>query len=265
MTRLNHLPLELSQRLQDKSLLKIISGLSNFDKNSIKQVASASKLGGVDLLDIACKPELVELAIQTSGLPVCVSSVEPDLFPAAVEAGAVVVEIGNFDSFYPVGRFFEAKEVLDLATETRSLLPDTPLSVTVPHILSLDKQAQLALDLVDIGVDIVQTEGGTTANPFSPGSLGLIEKAAPTLAAVHAISEAFLNNNCAIPILCASGLSAVTVPMAISIGASGVGVGSAVNRLSDEVSMLAAIRSLREALPLSDKLISRTNTLRLER
>ena len=48
--------------------------------------------------------------------------------------------------------------------------------------------------------------------------------------------------------LCASGLSAVTVPLAIAAGASGVGVGSAVNRLDDQLAMVAVVRGLREAL-----------------
>ena len=50
------------------------------------------------------------------------------------------------------------------------------------------------------------------------------------------------------PVLCASGLSAVTLPMAIAAGAAGVGVGSAVNRLNDELAMVAVVRGLREAL-----------------
>ncbi|MGH2413187.1 MAG: DUF561 domain-containing protein, partial [Microcystaceae cyanobacterium] len=49
-------------------------------------------------------------------------------------------------------------------------------------------------------------------------------------------------------VLCASGLSSVTVPMAIAAGASGVGVGSAINQLDNELAMLAAVRSLVEAL-----------------
>jgi hypothetical protein len=36
--------------------------------------------------------------------------------------------------------------------------------------------------------------------------------------------------------------------MAIAAGAAGVGVGSAVNRLSDPLAMLAVVRGLREAL-----------------
>jgi hypothetical protein len=36
--------------------------------------------------------------------------------------------------------------------------------------------------------------------------------------------------------------------MAIASGASGVGVGSAVNQLNDVVSMIATVRALREAI-----------------
>jgi hypothetical protein len=51
-----------------------------------------------------------------------------------------------------------------------------------------------------------------------------------------------------LPVLCASGLSAVTVPMALAAGAAGVGVGTAVNRLGDELAMVAVVRGLREAI-----------------
>jgi thiamine monophosphate synthase len=138
--------------------------------------------------------------------------------------------------------------VLELTRRTRALLPEVVLSVTVPHVLPLDQQEQLAVDLVAAGADLIQTEGGTAARPFSAGSLGLIEKAAPTLAAAHGISGALAAAGRPAPVLCASGLSAVTVPMAIAAGAAGVGVGSAVNRLSDELAMVAVVRSLREAL-----------------
>jgi len=98
--------------------------------------------------------------------------------------------------------------------------------------------------LVQAGADIIQTEGGTSSTPRSAGTLGLIEKASPTLAAAYEISRAV-----SVPVLCASGLSNVTAPMAIAAGARGVGVGSAINRLLDnEVAMVAAVRSLVEAL-----------------
>jgi len=125
------------------------------------------------------------------------------------------------------------------------------LSVTVPHVLPLDQQEQLAVDLVEGGADIIQTEGGTSAKPFSAGTLGLIQKAAPTLAAAHAITRALSAVDLDAPVLCASGLSAVTLPLAIAAGAAGVGVGSAVNRLNDPLAMVAVICGLREALGIN--------------
>jgi len=256
MSRLSLLPAALRRSLEQRSALKVIAGLMNFDANSVARVARAAGMGGADLIDVACDPALVKLAIEASGgVPVCVSSVDPDQFPAAVAAGAVMVEIGNFDAFYPQGRIFGAEEVLALTRQTRALLPEVVLSVTVPHVLPMDQQQQLAVDLVAAGADLIQTEGGTSAKPFSPGSLGLIEKAAPTLAAAHSISAALQQAGESAHVLCASGLSAVILPMAIAAGAAGVGVGSAVNRLDDELARVAVVRGLREAL--GDAVVSR--------
>ena len=130
--------------------------------------------------------------------------------------------------------------------------------MTVPHVLPLDSQAQLALDLVDRGVDLIQTEGGTSSHPMSPGTLGLIEKASPTLAATFAIASALKESHHDVPVICASGLSEVTVPMAISVGANGVGIGSAVNKLNTELAMIATVKGLRQALD-SMKLVSTIN------
>ena len=90
MNRLQHLPHDLQRSIQHRSLLKVISGLNNFDHKSVAMVASAAGSGGADLLDIACDPILVKVAREASGLPICVSAVEPDLFPAAVSAGAAI-------------------------------------------------------------------------------------------------------------------------------------------------------------------------------
>jgi len=243
MSRLAQLPASLRLALEERRALKVIAGLTNFDAASVERISRAAGMGGADVIDVACDPALVQLAAEVSGLPICVSAVDPELFPAAVAAGAAMVEIGNYDAFYPLGRIFDAEEVLAITRRTRELLPEVVLSVTVPHVLPLDQQEQLAADLVAAGADIIQTEGGTSAKPFSAGSLGLIEKAAPTLAAAHSISRAV-----SVPVLCASGLSSVTVPMAIAAGAAGVGVGSAVNKLNDPLAMVAVVRGLREAL-----------------
>lgn len=231
------------QALAEGRALKIISGLTNLDRQNVADVVKAAQAGGATFVDIAAEAELVRMVKGLIELPVCVSAVEPEKFVAAVEAGADLIEIGNFDAFYEQGRRFEAKEVLALTQKTRSLLPNTLLSVTVPHILTLDAQVQLAEALVAAGADIIQTEGGTSSAPSHSGILGLIEKASPTLAAAHAISRAV-----AVPVLCASGISDVTAPMALAAGAAGVGVGSAVHKLNDPLAMVAVVRSLVESM-----------------
>lgn len=234
---------EMQRAFEQRRVLKIISGLNNFDSKRVAATVIAADRGGATFVDIAADAGLIKLARSLTNLPICVSAVEPEKFVVAVEAGADLIEIGNFDSFYAQGRRFEAAEVLELTQATRSLLPNITLSVTVPHILELDQQVQLAEELVEAGADIIQTEGGTSTQPAHPGTLGLIEKAAPTLAAAYEISRAV-----SVPVLCASGISSVTAPLAIAGGAAGVGVGSAINQLNSEVAMIAAVRSLVDAL-----------------
>jgi thiamine monophosphate synthase len=128
----------------------------------------------------------------------------------------------------------------------RALHPHTALTVTVPHYLPLDLQVELAEQLQQAGADLLQTEGGTSSHPHHGGVQGLIEKAVPTLAAAYTISRGV-----SIPVICASGLSSVTVPMAIAAGAAGVGVGSAVNRLQSEIEMIAVVKAITDALARS--------------
>ncbi|WAL58896.1 DUF561 domain-containing protein [Thermocoleostomius sinensis] len=234
---------KLQTAFKQGNALKIISGLTNFNADRVAATVKAADRGGATFVDIAADPALVRMAKQFTHLPVCVSAIDPEAFVRAVDAGADLIEIGNYDAFYSQGRQFDAVEVLELTRQTRLLLPTITLSVTVPHTLRLDQQVQLAEALVKAGADILQTEGGTSSQPVHAGTLGLIEKASPTLAATYEISRAV-----DVPVLCASGLSNVTAPMAIAAGASGIGVGSAINKLNSEVAMIAAVQSLVEAL-----------------
>lgn len=237
------IPSTLQAAFSQKCALKIISGLTNFDPDHVVAIVKAADQGGATFVDIAASADLVRAVRPLTSLPICVSAVDPEKFVTAVEAGADLIEIGNFDAFYAQGLQFTAADVLSLTRRTRELLPHITLSVTVPHTLPLNEQVQLAEDLVAMGADIIQTEGGTSSQPVHPGSIGLIEKATPTLAAAHAIARAV-----EVPVLCASGISDVTAPMAIAAGAAGVGVGSAVNKLNNEIAMVAAVRSLYEAM-----------------
>lgn len=244
MTINNRIPLSLQAAFSQANCLKIISGLQNFDPTSVGMVVKAAGMGGANYVDIAANADLVAIAKQASNLPVCVSGVEPETLAKAVAWGADLVEIGNYDSFYGDGQEFSASEVIDLTLKTRALIGEqVALAVTVPHTLPLDLQVSLAERLVEVGADLIQTEGGTSAAPDHSGVLGVIEKAAPTLAAAYQISRAV-----SVPVICASGLTNVTVPLAIAAGAKAVGVGSAVNKLNDLLAMVAVVKGLRQAL-----------------
>ncbi|CAM9857712.1 unnamed protein product, partial [Chrysoparadoxa australica] len=237
--------------------LQVISGINNFDKSLVTRVARAAKMGGMLIghwgphplrcytgathIDIACDPELVAAAKEIVGddVFICVSDVAADRFEQAVRAGADMVEIGNFDGLYEQGGAISREEVLTLTRDTRALLPNTPLSVTVPHTMAMDQQVDLAMELEALGADLIQTEGKFSLDPQQGGIRGAIERAAPTLAATYAIAKA-VN----IPVMAASGISEVTAGMAIAAGASGVGVGSAVNKLNSDIAMVAVVKAL---------------------
>jgi len=109
---LSNQPIAFQQALTHGSALKIISGLTNFDAQNVSDVVKAAQLGGATFVDIAADASLVRLVRSLISLPICVSAVEPDKFAAAVEAGADLIEIGNFDAFYAEGRRFKAQRFL---------------------------------------------------------------------------------------------------------------------------------------------------------
>ena len=227
----------------DGNALKIISGLKNFDSQSVKNVVNAAYNGGASHVDIACDPLLVSLIKSKINIPVCVSSIEPSKFVAAVNAGADMVEIGNFDSFYEHGITFSSDDVLKMTKETRSLLPDIPLSVTIPYHLSITEQVTLAQNLEALNVDIIQTEGKFKISPVGKNIQEMIEIASPTIATAYTLSRSVK-----IPIMCASGLTDVTAPLALAAGARGVGIGSMVSSCQSPQQMLMAVTAIATAM-----------------
>lgn len=230
---------EILRPFHQRGALKIISGLKNFDSANVGNVAWAASNGGASLVDIACNADLVQMVKSLCAIPVCVSSINPHDFVDAVRAGADMVEIGNFDGFYEEGMDFPAEDVIRMAEETRRLLPGVPMSVTIPHRLTLSDQVTLAKYLELIGTDIIQTEGKVGVANEREGLAGVVQRATPTLTAASAISKAVR-----IPVLCASGLTDVTAPLALAAGASGVGIGTMVNKLTNREDMLRAVVSI---------------------
>jgi hypothetical protein len=155
----------------------------------------------------------------------------PKDFVAAVAAGADMIEIGNFVSLYSQGLTMSSKDVIAMTKEVRTLLPLTPLSVTIPHSLPLIDQISLAKELERQGADVLQTEEGVPpplreglsarirgVPPHHKGGVRLeeaIELAAPSITAAHALSR-----EVSIPVMCASGsLSQVAVPLVLAANA----------------------------------------------
>jgi len=231
------------QHLEEKRAVKIIAGIDNFDIESVKKVVSAANQAGASAIDICADAEIFKAARQLTELPLFVSSVVPEELAQAVQMGADGIELGNFDALYKSGVRMGADEVLELARKTMSLInkAETFVCVTVPGHISVAEQIDLARNLEEIGVDLIQTEGSATTNAQSEGARGLMETAQVSIA-----NTIELSRNVDIPVMTASGITPTTAALAFAAGASAIGVGSCVNKLDSSIAMMAVARSLVE-------------------
>ena len=227
--------------LSEKRAVKIIAGIDNFDAENVKKVVSAASNSGASAIDICANPDIIAMARSMTDLPLFVSSVEPEELAHAVALGADAVELGNFDALYKKGISFSASQVLNLAKRTKELIGDTFFCVTIPGELEISEQINLARDLEEMGIDLIQTEGHFSKEMPSNGVRGLIERAELTIS-----NTIELSRNIEIPIMTATGINPTTASLAFAAGASAIGCGSCVNKLDSEISMLAVSRSLVE-------------------
>ena len=168
MTRLQQLPIALQRSLEQRTTLKVIAGLMNFDAASVARVARAAGHGGADLIDVACDPALVTLAI---GLWWC-AGVCPRWSPSSSRRrGRRCGDGGDrqFRCLHPQGRIFEQLRCWSS--------PAAPGAVAgggaerhLPHVLPMDQQEQLAMDLVAAGADLIQTEVAPAPSPSAPAA-----------------------------------------------------------------------------------------------
>ncbi len=235
----------LKKDLSERKCVKIIAGISNFDIENVKKVVKAADKAKATAVDVAAKPEIVFEARKLTDIAIFASSVDPKELFMAVKHGADVAELGNFDALYEEGIQFTSDQVYQLAVETIDLIGDLAMvCITVPGHLPVKEQVDLADRLYELGVDMIQTEGAVYTSPDAPGALGLIEKASLTLANTVELAA----NVQHLPIITASGIGPVTSPMAIAAGASGVGVGKFINKLSSELEMIAAAKSIVDSI-----------------
>lgn len=228
--------------LSEKRAVKIIAGIDNFDKESVRKVVMAASNSGASAIDICANPDIIAMARSMTDLPLFVSSVEPQELAHAVVLGADAIELGNFDALYKNGKTFTASQVLSLAKRTKELVDeDVFFCVTIPGELEMGEQINLARELENLGVDLIQTEGHFSNEAPSNGVRGLVERAELTLS-----NTIELARNIELPIMTATGINPTTAALAFAAGASAIGCGSCVNKLDSEISMLAVSRSLVE-------------------
>ena len=229
--------------LSEKRAVKIIAGIDNFDIENIKKVVSSAQQAGASAVDICANEDIIKEVRSMTDLPIFVSSVVPSELAKAVELGADAIELGNFDVLYKKGQSFSASAVLSLVRETKSLLDgrDVFFSVTVPGEISITEQIELAHKLEDMGIDLIQTEGHYSSEVELTGARALMDRAQLTIS-----NTVELSRNVETPIMSATGINPTTAPFAFAAGASAIGCGSCVNKLSSDISMVATISSLVE-------------------
>lgn len=189
----------------------------------------------------------MSLARGLTELPLCVSSILPKQIFKCVEEGAQIIEIGNFDAFYSQSMNFNLQDIKNLSRQIKHSYPMITICTTLPHILSLREQVELAKFLEFIGIDLIQTEGTINSSSINTRTNLRLNKTNSTLLTTYNLSKLV-----DIPIIAASGISASNAKSAIMYGASGVGVKTAINNeknLNDKIQSVKSIRlSMNESL-----------------
>ena len=189
-------------------------------------------------------------------LPLCVSSISlHDFYKCALE-GVDILEIGNYDYFYQNRLFLSKKHIFSLANEARRIFPSLDICVTIPYTLSLEEQIQLALNLENIGVQILQTEGLKPRSEFQNNSLTeFINMVFPVLSSTYAISKSV-----SIPVIAASGINCLIASLALLYGASGVGIGTSLISYTGVLSRYIYLKQVTRSIQ-ANRIMSPYNTL----
>lgn len=229
------------RHLREKRAIKIVSGIDNYDTESVKKIVSAAQMGLASAVDIACDKKVYDIARKNTNLPIFVSSIHPFKLAQAAKWGADAIEIGNYDALYTEGKTFSADEVYEITLETMSLTENlnTFISVTIPGGIDIDEQIELAKKLELLGVDLIQTEGVKPQGIKTLGAKALLE--ATQSAAGNTLE---LSRRVSIPIMTTSCINDKNVSLAFNSGASGVAIGSAISKLDTQVEMLAMVRRI---------------------
>lgn len=229
--------------LEEKRAVKVIAGIDNYDIESVKKVVSSADAAHASAVDICAREDIITEVRSMTDMPIFVSSIVPSELVKAIDLGADAIELGNFDALYKKGMSFDANDVLSLVEETKSLLGDRKVffCVTIPGEIPTADQVALAAKLETMGIDLIQTEGHYTSDDSLTGARALMDRAELTIS-----NTIELTRNVEVPVMTATGINPTTAPFAYAAGASAIGCGSCVNKLSSTISMIATITSLVE-------------------
>ena len=229
--------------LAAKKAVKIIAGIDNFDIENVKKVVKSAEVAGASAIDICADETIVSEIRNMTDMPMFVSSIVPSELVRAVELGADAIELGNFDVLYKKGVSFSKSDVLRLVDQTLEMLGENRVffSVTIPGEISIADQIELARELSERNIDLIQTEGHFSADKQADGVRGLMERAELTIS-----NTIELTRNIEIPIMTATGINPTTAPFAFAAGASAIGCGSCINKMNSELSMIATAKQLVE-------------------
>ena len=235
---------KIKEALKNKNLVKVISGIQNYDKQKVLSVALAAEFGRAGAIDICDDPNIIKTVRATVQLPIFVSSVDPLKLIASVSYGADVLELGNYESFYKEGKMFTPSEILDTFQFVKKSIPQDILTcVTVPSTLEIENQVNLAEELVKLGADMIQTEGFAQDVPESDRTdktFTELLQVMSTLANTIEIKKHLKD----VDVITASGITPTAVPIVLASGASGIGVGTYINSLFTQSEMTDRVKEI---------------------
>lgn len=212
----------LARLLAQKPFLKVIAGIENFNAEEIRTVAQAAQ-GNAVSIDLSVHAESVNWVKANTDLLVFVSSLSPAELADSLEWGTDLVELGNFAPIYERGALISPEMVLEWTRDlTARIQGRVPVCVTVPGVLDLQAQIDLARQIEAAGADLLQ-----------------IENITGDLSHVAAIREAV-----SIPVLVSGMLHAGNLQSAIETGAQGIGIGAAIRAGGDLNGMKAILAEI---------------------
>ncbi len=216
----------LARLLAQKPFLKVIAGIENFNAEEIRTVAQAAQ-GNAISIDLSVHAESVKWVKANTDLLVFVSSLSPAELADSLEWGTDLVELGNFAPIYERCALISPEMVLQWTRELTTLIQGrVPVCVTVPGVLDLQTQIDLARQIEAAGADLLQ-----------------IENISGDLSHVAPIREAV-----SIPVLVSGKLHAGNLSSAIATGAQGIGVGAAIRAGGDLNGMNAILAEIASQL-----------------